>query len=175
MLGSGGRGHGGWPITPWAPLSASWEGFVSASSRAMWHVLGSRGAHCVPQGTLIQHLKEHMLHGDMTSGDVLLYYTTVSAPAPAPAWWGSRWRRPCQAAAWSVPVGCFSVGRWWLPVLATPEGQRVGRVRGSVFYPTEENSKLAFSQNHKRQAISAPPFPDGASVPSFYGNHALGD
>lgn len=33
---------------------------------------------CAPQGTLIQHLKEHVLHGDMTSGDVLLYYTTVS-------------------------------------------------------------------------------------------------
>uniref|UniRef100_A0A8C9AM72 Acetoacetyl-CoA synthetase n=1 Tax=Prolemur simus TaxID=1328070 RepID=A0A8C9AM72_PROSS len=28
-------------------------------------------------GTLIQHLKEHLLHGDMAGGDVLLYYTTV--------------------------------------------------------------------------------------------------
>ncbi|EDL19553.1 acetoacetyl-CoA synthetase, isoform CRA_a [Mus musculus] len=28
-------------------------------------------------GTLIQHLKEHMLHGNMTSSDILLYYTTV--------------------------------------------------------------------------------------------------
>lgn len=31
-----------------------------------------------PQGTLIQHLKEHVLHGNMGSGDILLYYTTVS-------------------------------------------------------------------------------------------------
>lgn len=29
------------------------------------------------QGTLIQHLKEHILHGNMTSGDVIIYYTTV--------------------------------------------------------------------------------------------------
>ncbi|XP_036907769.1 acetoacetyl-CoA synthetase [Sturnira hondurensis] len=28
-------------------------------------------------GTLIQHLKEHLLHGDMTSSDTILYYTTV--------------------------------------------------------------------------------------------------
>lgn len=29
------------------------------------------------QGTLIQHLKEHVLHGNMTSSDVIFYYTTV--------------------------------------------------------------------------------------------------
>lgn len=41
-----------------------------------------RPAHAVspasPQGTLIQHLKEHLLHGNMNSSDTLLYYTTVS-------------------------------------------------------------------------------------------------
>ena len=31
------------------------------------------------QGTLIQHLKEHILHGNMTSSDVIIYYTTVGA------------------------------------------------------------------------------------------------
>lgn len=31
------------------------------------------------QGTLIQHLKEHVLHGNMKSSDVLLYYTTVKS------------------------------------------------------------------------------------------------
>ena len=30
------------------------------------------------QGTLIQHLKEHILHGNMTSNDVIFYYSTVS-------------------------------------------------------------------------------------------------
>lgn len=30
------------------------------------------------QGTLIQHLKEHILHGNMTSSDVIMYYTTAS-------------------------------------------------------------------------------------------------
>lgn len=29
------------------------------------------------QGTLIQHLKEHILHGNMTASDVIIYYTTV--------------------------------------------------------------------------------------------------
>lgn len=33
------------------------------------------------QGTLIQHLKEHVLHGNMTSSDILLYYTTVCPAA----------------------------------------------------------------------------------------------
>ena len=31
-----------------------------------------------PQGTLIQHLKEHILHGNMCGRDVIFYYTTVS-------------------------------------------------------------------------------------------------
>lgn len=35
---------------------------------------------CVFQGTLIQHLKEHVLHGNMTSSDVIIYYTTVGPP-----------------------------------------------------------------------------------------------
>ena len=29
------------------------------------------------QGTLIQHLKEHLLHGNMNRQDVILYYSTV--------------------------------------------------------------------------------------------------
>ena len=37
------------------------------------------GSLASPQGTLIQHLKEHILHGNMTSSDIILYYTTVSA------------------------------------------------------------------------------------------------
>lgn len=30
------------------------------------------------QGTLIQHLKEHVLHGNMSRQDVIIYYTTVN-------------------------------------------------------------------------------------------------
>ena len=30
------------------------------------------------QGTLIQHSKEHLLHGDMNRDDVFIYYTNVS-------------------------------------------------------------------------------------------------
>lgn len=36
-----------------------------------------------PQGTLIQHLKEHILHGNMTSSDTIFCYTTVSGPRDA--------------------------------------------------------------------------------------------
>jgi len=32
----------------------------------------------VIQGTLIQHLKEHILQGNMTRDDKILYYTTVN-------------------------------------------------------------------------------------------------
>ena len=41
----------------------------------------TRHSPASPQGTLIQHLKEHILHGNMTSSDIILYYTTVSAGA----------------------------------------------------------------------------------------------
>lgn len=40
------------------------------------------------QGTLIQHLKEHVLHGNMTSSDILLYYTTVRPAAFSRLSWG---------------------------------------------------------------------------------------
>lgn len=48
------------------------------------------------QGTLIQHMKEHVLHGNMASSDIILYYTTVSgllwaaghASGPAASWDG---------------------------------------------------------------------------------------
>ncbi|ELK14257.1 Acetoacetyl-CoA synthetase [Pteropus alecto] len=47
-------------------------------------ILFSSGTTGVPKclvhsagGTLIQHLKEHSLHGNMTSSDIILFYTTV--------------------------------------------------------------------------------------------------
>lgn len=72
------------------------------------------------QGTLIQHLKEHVLHGNMTSSDILLYYTTV-CPAAPPGLCGTRDGRPCSrylprglerhgtlplAPSWSWELGC---------------------------------------------------------------------
>jgi acetoacetyl-CoA synthetase len=30
------------------------------------------------QGTLIQHLKEHVILGNLSQDDIILYYTTVS-------------------------------------------------------------------------------------------------
>lgn len=37
------------------------------------------------QGTLIQHLKEHILHGNMCDRDIIFYYTTVSDAHTTPS------------------------------------------------------------------------------------------
>ncbi|XP_012518993.1 PREDICTED: acetoacetyl-CoA synthetase [Propithecus coquereli] len=50
------------------PLFIMFSSGTTGAPKCMVHSAG---------GTLIQHLKEHLLHGDMSSGDVLLYYTTV--------------------------------------------------------------------------------------------------
>ncbi|XP_036278869.1 acetoacetyl-CoA synthetase [Pipistrellus kuhlii] len=50
------------------PLFIMFSSGTTGAPKCMVHSAG---------GTLIQHLKEHMLHGDMGSSDILLYYTTV--------------------------------------------------------------------------------------------------
>ncbi|KAK1328238.1 hypothetical protein QTO34_011805 [Cnephaeus nilssonii] len=50
------------------PLFIMFSSGTTGAPKCMVHSAG---------GTLIQHLKEHMLHGDMSSSDILLYYTTV--------------------------------------------------------------------------------------------------
>ncbi|XP_064434279.1 acetoacetyl-CoA synthetase isoform X5 [Mirounga angustirostris] len=50
------------------PLFIMFSSGTTGAPKCMVHSAG---------GTLIQHLKEHVLHGNMGSGDVLLYYTTV--------------------------------------------------------------------------------------------------
>lgn len=50
------------------PLVIMFSSGTTGAPKCMVHSAG---------GTLIQHLKEHILHGDMGSGDILLYYTTV--------------------------------------------------------------------------------------------------
>ncbi|VFV35191.1 acetoacetyl-synthetase [Lynx pardinus] len=47
---------------------------AAASIGAIW---SSTSPDFGVNGTLIQHLKEHILHGNMNSSDTLLYYTTV--------------------------------------------------------------------------------------------------
>lgn len=78
-----------WDFLIDAPM-AEWHQADPQSRRAPAGFLGGGGmgdvSHpCVSpsplQGTLIQHLKEHMLHGNMTSSDILLYYTTVCPAA----------------------------------------------------------------------------------------------
>ncbi|KAG8515003.1 Acetoacetyl-CoA synthetase, partial [Galemys pyrenaicus] len=50
------------------PLFIMFSSGTTGAPKCMVHSAG---------GTLIQHLKEHVLHGDMGSADTLLYYTTV--------------------------------------------------------------------------------------------------
>lgn len=50
------------------PLFIMFSSGTTGAPKCMVHSAG---------GTLIQHLKEHMLHSDMGSSDILLYYTTV--------------------------------------------------------------------------------------------------
>ncbi|XP_032732388.1 acetoacetyl-CoA synthetase isoform X1 [Lontra canadensis] len=50
------------------PLFIMFSSGTTGAPKCMVHSAG---------GTLIQHLKEHVLHGNTGSGDILLYYTTV--------------------------------------------------------------------------------------------------
>uniref|UniRef100_A0A8D2AXK8 Acetoacetyl-CoA synthetase n=1 Tax=Sciurus vulgaris TaxID=55149 RepID=A0A8D2AXK8_SCIVU len=50
------------------PLFIMFSSGTTGAPKCMVHSAG---------GTLIQHLKEHLLHSDMTHSDVLFYYTTV--------------------------------------------------------------------------------------------------
>ncbi|XP_049326545.1 acetoacetyl-CoA synthetase [Astyanax mexicanus] len=50
------------------PLFIMYSSGTTGAPKCMVHSAG---------GTLIQHLKEHVLHGNMTSNDVIIYYTTT--------------------------------------------------------------------------------------------------
>uniref|UniRef100_A0A8C4NUZ3 Acetoacetyl-CoA synthetase n=1 Tax=Dicentrarchus labrax TaxID=13489 RepID=A0A8C4NUZ3_DICLA len=50
------------------PLFIMYSSGTTGAPKCMVHSAG---------GTLIQHLKEHILHGNMTSSDVIIYYTTT--------------------------------------------------------------------------------------------------
>uniref|UniRef100_A0A8D0H1S1 Acetoacetyl-CoA synthetase n=1 Tax=Sphenodon punctatus TaxID=8508 RepID=A0A8D0H1S1_SPHPU len=50
------------------PLFIMYSSGTTGAPKCMVHSAG---------GTLIQHLKEHILHGNMTSNDIVMYYTTT--------------------------------------------------------------------------------------------------
>ncbi|KAF3695513.1 Acetoacetyl-CoA synthetase [Channa argus] len=50
------------------PLFIMYSSGTTGAPKCMVHSAG---------GTLIQHLKEHILHGNMTTSDVIIYYTTT--------------------------------------------------------------------------------------------------
>ncbi|WP_024300928.1 acetoacetate--CoA ligase [Pseudogulbenkiania sp. MAI-1] len=66
-----------------APYRADEIAFAAMPFDAPLYILYSSGTTGQPKcivhgagGTLLQHLKEHILHGDLADGDRLLYYTT---------------------------------------------------------------------------------------------------
>lgn len=65
-----------------------------------------------PQGTLIQHLKEHILHGNMTSSDTIFCYTTVSGPGDAKRGAGPG-GLPLPLLPTSDGFGSFGAARLW--------------------------------------------------------------
>ncbi|XP_054450284.1 acetoacetyl-CoA synthetase isoform X2 [Pteronotus mesoamericanus] len=79
-------------------------------------------------GTLLQHLKEHILHSNITSSDTFFYYTTA-APTSSPASWARTPPSPCTRAR-SRP------GTWpwpWRP--GTREGRPCGERAASWCAP----------------------------------------
>ncbi|KAJ3603571.1 hypothetical protein NHX12_028316 [Muraenolepis orangiensis] len=56
------------------PLFIMYSSGTTGAPKCMVHSAG---------GTLIQHLKEHVLHGNMTSSDVIIYYTTTGWASPS--------------------------------------------------------------------------------------------
>lgn len=80
--------HQSWPVEP---ESSSWV----SQGRGDGQFRLTCVSPSLLQGTLIQHLKEHVLHGNMTSSDILLYYTTVCPAASccsSGAAWYKGWR-----------------------------------------------------------------------------------
>ncbi|XP_055095044.1 acetoacetyl-CoA synthetase isoform X6 [Symphalangus syndactylus] len=80
------------------PLFIMFSSGTTGAPKCMVHSAG---------GTLIQHLKEHLLHGNMTSSDILLCYTT-EAPTSSPASWATIFLFLCIK-------GRFRPGTWAWP------------------------------------------------------------
>ncbi|XP_054095076.2 acetoacetyl-CoA synthetase isoform X4 [Callithrix jacchus] len=80
------------------PLFIMFSSGTTGAPKCMVHSAG---------GTLIQHLKEHLLHSNMTSSDILLCYTT-GAPTSSPASWARTFLFLCIK-------GRFRPGTWAWP------------------------------------------------------------
>uniref|UniRef100_A0A9J8B5F9 Acetoacetyl-CoA synthetase n=1 Tax=Cyprinus carpio carpio TaxID=630221 RepID=A0A9J8B5F9_CYPCA len=64
------------------PLFIMYSSGTTGAPKCMVHSAG---------GTLIQHLKEHILHGNMTYSDVIMYYTTYAKTVCEAGWMMWNW------------------------------------------------------------------------------------
>ncbi|XP_077895493.1 acetoacetyl-CoA synthetase isoform X3 [Ictidomys tridecemlineatus] len=131
------------------PLFIMFSSGTTGAPKCMVHSAG---------GTLIQHLKEHILHGDMRCSDVLLYYTTVALTS-SPASWARTCPSPCtrvrcRPGTWPWPwrrgtrKGRPSGGRaesWCAPspCPASPRTSGTTRMGASTARPTSPGSQVS--------------------------------
>ncbi|KAM9194742.1 acetoacetyl-CoA synthetase isoform 2-T2 [Dugong dugon] len=131
------------------PLFIMFSSGTTGSPKCMVHSAG---------GTLIQHLKEHILHGNTGSNDIILYYTTValtSSPAlwarmsrslytkgrSKPGTWAWQWRpgmrkerqSGVRAGSWCAPS----------PSPASPRTSGMTRMGASTGKPISPNSQVS--------------------------------
>ncbi|XP_066227278.1 acetoacetyl-CoA synthetase isoform X2 [Saccopteryx leptura] len=131
------------------PLFILFSSGTTGAPKCMVHSAG---------GTLIQHLKEHILHSDMTSSDVIFYYTTA-APTSSPASLARTLVFPCTEGrfspgtwAWPWRRGTRKAGRcggkvesWCAPSRspASPRTSGTTRTAASTGRPTSPSSQVS--------------------------------
>ncbi|XP_064128122.1 acetoacetyl-CoA synthetase isoform X6 [Loxodonta africana] len=131
------------------PLFIMFSSGTTGSPKCMVHSAG---------GTLIQHLKEHILHGNMGSSDIILYYTTVARTSSPASWarmplslcikarsrpgtWAWRWRPGTRKERQSGG----RVGNWCAPspCPASPRTSGTTRTGASTGRRISPNSQMS--------------------------------
>ncbi|XP_014664881.1 PREDICTED: acetoacetyl-CoA synthetase-like [Priapulus caudatus] len=127
------------------PLFVMYSSGTTGPPKCMVHSAG---------GTLIQHLKEHILHGNMTAADVMFYYTTVSLLTVILLRCGTDL------------ISCFVGQNWTLPVI---RGEVQGRNLGMAVESWDDNGNAQYGKSG--ELVCTKPFP---SMPTHFWNDATG-